>query len=174
MDLVRVERGQLVLVAATVIAIALVGILFAYLQLGYHPDVNGSSETTGEEAVALMDQSVHSAAAETAGAYEWDERTELVERTRAVLNDDIEALETSRIDEGIGYRVQYADAAASDWRGDVCDPSPGKRFGDCQPHGGVIVQERAGEAVLVAVAFDFRIVGPESTTDLTVVVEVGG
>ena len=39
---------------------------------------------------------------------------------------------------------------------------------------GVAVQERADEAVLLAVGFDVRIVGPDGETELTVVVIVGG
>ena len=37
-----------------------------------------------------------------------------------------------------------------------------------------MTQERAGEAVLLAVGFDVRIVGPDGETNLTMVVEVGG
>jgi len=173
MDLVRVERGQLVLVAAAVIAIALIGILFAYLQLGYHPDVDRSSEPTGEEAVSFLDRSVHSAAAETAGEYGWNERAALVAAVRSEIDDDIATLETARIKEGVGYRIQYARETATEWDGDVCRSEPGKRFGDCKPENGIIVQERAGEAVLVAVAFDVNVIGAETRTDLKIVVTVG-
>ena len=55
-----------------------------------------------------------------------------------------------------------------------CTTGDGKRFGDCEVHDGVVLQERAGESVLLAVAFDVRIVGPDGQTELVVVVEVGG
>lgn len=37
-------RGQLVLAAAVVIAIALVPVVIAYLQLGYHADIEASAD----------------------------------------------------------------------------------------------------------------------------------
>lgn len=35
--------------------------------------------------------------------------------------------------------------------------------------GGIVMRERAGEAVLLAVAFDVQVVGPEAETDILVV-----
>lgn len=172
MDLVRVERGQLVLVAAAVVAIAFIGVLFAYLQLGYHPDVDRSSAVDGDEAISFLDRSVHSATAEADGEYRWSEREALVSSVRATIDDDVETLETARIDEGVGYQVRYAHRAATEWDGQVCHSTPGKRFGSCQSNGGIIVQERAGEAVLVAVAFDVKVAGPETSADVTVVIAV--
>ena len=172
MALVRVTRGQFVLVAAAVIAIAFVPMLFAYLQLGYHPDITRSDEPTGEEAVAFLDRSVHGAATETAGEYGWGERAHLIDAVRSEVDADIEALETTRIEEGIGYRVRYNGSAIAD-RDTSCVSGPGRRFGECVSEDGVVVQERAGEAVLVAVAFDVRIVAPDRTVELTVVIEVG-
>jgi len=169
-----VKRGQLVLVAAAVIAIGLVPMLFAYLQLGYHPDTASDPEVSGEGAVAYLDRSVHRAARETAGEYEWGQRAAMADAVRATLDDDVDALETARLEEGVAYEVQYNGTAAEAWVDDNCDRGDGKRFGDCAVDDGVATQERAGEAVLLAVGFDVRAVGPDGETDLTVVIEVGG
>lgn len=175
MGLVRVDRGQLVLVAAAVIAIALTPILLAYLQLGYHPDVaDGSPDVSGSEAVAFLDRSVHSATASTAGDYQWDERDRMAEAVRAAIDSDVETLESSRLDAGVAYDVSYNSTAASEWTTEHCDTGPGKQFGECEIDGGIVLQERADEAVLLAVGFDVRVIGPDGETDLTVVVEVGG
>jgi len=175
MGLVRVERGQLVLVAAAIIAVGLAPVLFAYLQLGYHPDVErGSPDVTGAEAVDYLDRSVHDAAGTAAGKYGWAERTRKAAAVRDAVDDDIETLETSRLESGVVYDVAYDDAAAAEWASANCVSGDGKRFGDCEVDDGVVLQERAGEAVLLAVAFDMHVVGPDGETNLTVVIEVGG
>ena len=175
MGLVRVERGQLVLVAAAVVAIALVPVLFAYLQLGYHPDVGGTEPAvTGEEAVAYLDRSVHDATAATAGDYAWDDRERRAEAVREAVDGDVDTLEASRLEEGVAYDVSYNATAATEWAAGNCPRGPGRRFGECDVDGAVVLQERAGEAVSLAVAFDVRVVAPDGSADLTLVVEVGG
>ena len=156
----NVKRGQLVLVAAAVIAIGLVPMLFAYLQLGYHPDTASDPEVSSEGAVAYLDRSVHRAARETAGEYEWGQRAAMADAVRATLDDDVDALETARLEEGVAYEVQYNSTVAEEWVNDNWDRGDGKRFGDCAVDGGVVTQERTGEAVLLAVGFDICIVGP--------------
>ncbi|WP_411715927.1 hypothetical protein [Natronomonas sp.] len=170
----RVERGQLVLVAAAVIAIALVPILFAYLQLGFHPDVAGAPAPSGVEAESFLDRSTHDAAAATAGEYDWSQRSEMAAAVRDAIGNDIETLETTRLEEGVAYEVSYNDTAAAAWRSGNCERGDGRRFGACETDGGVVMQERAGEAVLLAVGFDVRVVGPRSEANLTLVIEVGG
>jgi hypothetical protein len=176
MGLVRVtgDRGQLVLVAAAVIAIGLAPVLFAYLQLGYHPDTDRQPEISGAESVAYLDRSVHDAAATTAGEYRWPAREAKAEAVRDELGGDIDTLETAALNEGRAREVRYNDTAASEWADANCESGPGKRFGDCVTDGGVVLQERAGEAVLVAVAFDVTLVGPDGESEMTVVTEVAG
>jgi len=174
MGLVRVDRGQLVLVAAAVVAIGLAPILLAYLQLGYHPDVTTEPDISGGTAVDYLDRSVHDAAAKTAGEYGWADRAAMADAVRDDVDDDLESLERSRLEEGVAYVVEYNRTVAGTWVDDNCVSGDGKRFGDCTVDGGVAMQERAGEAVLLAVGFDVRVVGPDGETELTVVVEVGG
>jgi hypothetical protein len=174
MGLVRVDRGQLVLVATAVVAIGLAPVLLAYLQLGYHPDVDQRPDVAGGQAVDYLDRSVHDAAAATAGEYAWRDRAAMAAAVRDRIDADVEILERTRLDEGVTYRVGYNDTAAEAWVGDHCVRGDGKRFGDCRVDGGVAMQERADEAVLLAVAFDVRVVGPQGESELAVVVEVGG
>jgi hypothetical protein len=174
MGLARVEDGQLVLVAAAVVAIGLAPILLAYLQLGYHPDVTTEPDVSGEEAVAYLDRSVHNAAAETAGEYRWSDREAMADAVRAELAGDLDALETARVDEGVAYLVEYNGTAADEWIDGHCHRGAGKRFGGCTVDDGVAMQERAGDAVVLAVGFDVRVVGSDGETALTVVIVVGG
>ncbi len=167
------DRGQLVLVAAAVIAIGLAPVLFAYLQLGYHPDTERQPEVTGEEAVAYLDRSVHDAAAATAGEYRWPARNGKAEAVRAEIGGDIDTLEAAALEEGIAREIRYNDSAAREWAATNCESGPGKRFGTCESLDGIVIQERANEAVLVAVGVDIEIVGPDGNTELTTVIEVG-
>lgn len=174
MGLVRVKRGQLVLVAAAVIAIGLAPMLLAYLQLGYHPDVARQPEVAGGTAVDYLDRSVHDAAAATAGEHEWRDRAAMATAVRDRIDADVDTLETTRVEDGVTYGVSYNGTAARAWVDDNCHRGSGTRFGACPVDGGVAMQERAGEAVLLAVAFDVRVVGPDRGSELTVVVPVGG
>jgi hypothetical protein len=90
------------------------------------------------------------------------------------IDDDVETLERARLEEGVTYLVSYNQTAAEAWVGDSCVRGDGKRFGDCTVDGGIAMQDRAGEAVLLGVAFDIRVVGPDGESESTVVVEVGG
>jgi hypothetical protein len=175
MGLVRLtgDRGQLVLVAAAVVAIGLAPVLFAYLQLGYHPDTERQPEIDGEEAVAYLDRSVHDAAAATAGEYDWTDREAKAEAVRAEIDGDVETLETAALEEGIARSVTHNDTAAREWAATNCESGAGKRFGACEANEGVVVQERADEAVLLAVGFDIEVVGPDGKTAVTVVIDVG-
>jgi len=174
MGLVRVDRGQLVLVAAAVIAIGLAPVLLAYLQLGYHPDAETRPDVSGGQAVDYLDRSVHDAAAATAGEYAWRDRAAMAAAVRDRIDADVETLERTRLEEGVTYRFGYNDTAAEAWLDGSCVSGDGKQFGDCTVDGGVAMQDRAGEAVLLAVAFDVRVVGPRSESDLTAVIGVGG
>lgn len=168
-----VDRGQLVLVAAAVVVIGLAPVLLAYLQLGYHPDVADEPEITGERAVEYLDRSVHRASAAHAGEYRWRDRRSMADAIRDDIDGDLETLERSRLESGVVYDVAYNASAASAWSERNCTAGDGKRFGPCETYDGVVVQERAGEAVLLAVAFDVSVVGPDGRSELTVVVEVG-
>lgn len=46
-----------------------------------------------------------------------------------------------------------------------------RRYGPCHPVRGIVIQERADETTLLAVAFDARVTGPRGVTELSVVVE---
>lgn len=168
------DRGQLVLVAAAVVAIGLAPVLLAYLQLGYHPDVADQPEVTGERAVEYLDRSVHRASAAHAGEYRWRDRRSMAEAVRDDIDGDIQTLERSRLESGVAYDVTYNASVASVWSDRHCRSGDGKRFGPCETDDGIVQQERADEAVVLAVTFDVTVIGPDSETELTVVVEVGG
>jgi len=169
---VRGDRAQLVLVAAAVVAIALAPVVLAYLQLGYHPDVQASAEY--EEPLAdaerFLGRAVHEAG--TGIDRDWSARSAAVTAVRDRLRPRLAALEQSRLDEGIAYEVAYAESAAGDWATANCPGGSGKRFGGCEAERGVVVQERAGETTVLAVALEVRATTERGRYETTVVVPV--
>jgi hypothetical protein len=173
----RPDRGQLVLAAAAVIALTLAPIAFAYLQLGYHPDVAASTDYDGhgENARRFLERATHEAGANATGAYAWSDHERAVDAVRRDLAPRLETLNASQVEEGVAYGAAIDGDAASAWVAENdCPDGPGREFGDCRAVRGVVVQERAGETVVVAAAFDVDVTTPNGRRDLTLVVRVVG
>ncbi|PSQ00961.1 hypothetical protein BRC94_04715 [Halobacteriales archaeon QS_5_70_17] len=170
----RRERAQLVLAAAAVVAVALAPAVVAYLQLGYHADVRASGEYDAPlgNAERVLERAVHAAGTNATGV-PWEERTGAVERTRSELAGPVERLEASRVEAGTAYAVAYNATAADRWAEANCPRGPGRQFGDCRAVDGVVVQERAGETTVLAVAFDVRVTTDRGRREATLVVRVG-
>lgn len=169
------DRGQMVLAAAAVLALALVPLGFAYLQLGYHEDVAASTapETPGSETVRLLERAVYDAGDEATG-HPWAGREGAVRRVNASLSDREGEIEAAQVDRGVAVQIERNASAATTWAATNCPSGPGRLFGDCEAIGGIVVQERADETHLLAVAYDLRIVDDRGETALTVVIRAGG
>jgi hypothetical protein len=168
-----------VLVTAAVIALALVPMAVAYLQLGYHADVRATSEpaTTGDEAVRVLERAVHNASATVAEErYDWagPDRDRALDRARRLLADDTRTLEASRVTEGVAYDVRENATAAGQWATSRDNTGPAREFGPYRTDGGLVSQNRAGQTHLVAVAFDVHVTTERGTTRLTVIVRSYG
>ena len=171
------DRGQLVLAAAAVIAIALAPVVFAYLQLGYAGDVEatrGYADPAGN-AERVLSQAVHEASAGVPEHHPWRERADAVDEVRAALEPRIATLEAARVERGTAVQVAYNDTAARAWlRSGRCPGGPNRRFGDCSADRGVVVQDRAGRTHVVAVAVDVRVTTRDGRTRATFVLPVVG
>lgn len=154
------ERGQLVLVAAAVAALALVPVAAAYLQFGYAPGVADVDEDHGERVTRVLDRVADDAAEAGTGA-SWTDRERAVERVEAALASRLTAVERARLGDGVVVNVTLDGALAERV---ACPGGAGRSFGACEVRRGVLVQERAGETVVVAVAFDVRVTTPAGTT----------
>lgn len=170
------ERAQLVLAAAAMVAVALAPVVMAYLQLGYHADVTASEgyDAPGRNAERVLSRAVHDAASGAAGEFAWDERAAAVAAVRADLKPRVDALRSSRVESGTAYQVGYDQSAAEAWADANCPGGPDRQFGDCEARRGVVVQERAGETHVLAVAFDVRVTTRRESMALTLVVESVG
>jgi len=160
------DRGQLVLVAAAVAALALVPVVAAYLQFGYAPAVADVDGDHGAHVARSLDRLVDDAAEEATGT-DWENREAAVGRMRDVLAPQVRTLERARLGRGVAVNVTENATLA----GTVgCPSGDGRAFGACETVGGVVVQERAGETVVVAAAFDVRVTTPDGTTRFSKVV----
>lgn len=169
------DRGQLVLLTAAAVAIALVALLFAYLGLAYAGDVDATraDDAPGRDLDQALDRGVVNATDVTAGRYRWSARAAAADAFRAAIRPDLRTLETARASDGVIVTIDYAPAIARSWADASCPDGRNRAFGPCEATGGVVVQKRAAEAVIVAAAFDLLIVGEDGKTRLTLVITVG-
>lgn len=157
----REDRGQLVLVAAAVAALALVPVVVAYLQFGYAPAVADVDGDQTERIARTLDRVVDDGA-EVATGEQWADREAAVADAKQTLAPRLDDLETSRLRDGVAVNVTYDDGLASQV---ACPGGDGRSFGDCESLGGVVVQQRDGETVVVAVAFTVRVTTPDETAE---------
>lgn len=164
------RRGQLVLVAAAVVALALVPVVAAYLQLGYAPGSGTTVEPRpGADAARLLSRAV--ARAPVVADHDWADRAEGIAGVRDALAPRLEALRTARLAGGTATVVSYAPDVADSWAASRCPAGPNRQFGACRASDGIVVQERDGHTHLVAVAFAVRVVSESRTATVTVVAE---
>ncbi len=166
------ERGQLVLVAALALALALVALGVAYLQLGYHDDIATTEQDSAQQLERTLDQAVHEAAADVPETYRWSERDTAVETLRDELNATTETLETSRLSDGHVYRITVNETHADQWVAENCPDDANRQFGGCDASDGVTVQERNDQTHVLAVTFDLAITTPDGETSATIAVEI--
>lgn len=171
MGVVRVSRsdrrGQLVLAAAALVAVALIPVVAAYLQLGGAAAAHDTAAVRpGTHAQTVLSRSVARTESDLPASYAWRERDAAVDALRDALSPRLDALRESRLTDGTAYVVSYDDAGATAWAADSCPGGPNRQFGPCRTDGGVVVQERDGRTHVVAVAFRVRVVGPDGRATL--------
>lgn len=156
------RRGQLVLLAAAALAVALVPMALAYLQLGYDHDVH--SATVDDQILSdterTLQRALDDAAAPIPAQYDWSRRTAAVTAVRSRLNGTLATLDTSRLAAGTVLQVSYDRSRAKAWAGTQCPGGPARQFGACRADRAVVVQERAGQTHVLAVAVEIRVTTP--------------
>jgi hypothetical protein len=168
------DRGQVVLVAAAVVAVALLSMTVAYAQLGYDADRRGAGARVAP--VSEIDQgltgSLRTAAREARHRTDdrsWRDHRAVARRVTESLRSDIDRLERAHAAERRSLSIELQDTAATQWARSRCPDARGRDFGPCRTIGGIVLQKRAGETVVVAAAFRIRIVSPAESTTLTTV-----
>lgn len=164
------ERGQFVLLAGVVVALALLAMLTAYVQLGYHDDVSGGSvDRPVENGQRFLERATHRSARELRGEYDWRQRGPAVTAVRDRLRPELATLERSRLGDGVVYGTAYNQTVAAQWARANCPSGSARQFGPCEADRGVVVQERDDRTLVRAVAYDLTVTTDESETRLTIV-----
>lgn len=168
----RPSRGQLVLAAAAVAALAFVPVLAAYLQFGYAGDVHAATghADPGRDARHVLDRAVDRATPGLPAEYAWAERSATATAFRAGVADRSRGLDTPP-DAGGGpvFTVTWNASAARDWTAANCPGGRGRAFGDCSTDRGVVLQNRGGRTHVVAAAFDVSAAATEGSSSFTLV-----
>jgi len=165
------RRGQLVLLSGVVVALALLAMLAAFLQLGYGGDAATDGDGRVTDAGAYLQRVTHDAASDLRGEYAWSEREQAVRELEQRLESDLATLERARAESGVVTTASFNRTAAGRWAADNCPSGPARDFGPCRVDEGVVVQERDGRTLVLAVAYDLTVATERSTTRLTTVVE---
>nr|WP_284007491.1 hypothetical protein [Halomicroarcula sp. YJ-61-S] len=112
------QRGQLVLVAAILVAVAVAPLVLAALQLGYHEDVRATADHDEPTAATLrvLDRAVPVASANVPGEYGWARRRGAVSAVRGDLAPTLDRLRTGRVRDGTVRNVSYNTTAAAAWQ----------------------------------------------------------
>jgi hypothetical protein len=159
-------------VAAGLIAVALVPMLTAYLQLGYGADVRTTADDRSPtaDAIRVLEGSVEDVAVDVPGNYDWGDRDDAADAVRSRLTAHIETVETALVDDGVVRSIAYNASLATAVADTECPGGPNRRFGNCSADGGVVLQERAGDAHVVGVALDVSSSTDDGRSSVTVVV----
>jgi len=165
------RRGQLVLLSGVVVALALVAMLAAFLQLGYGGDAASTADEHLADADAYLQRVTHHVASDLRGEYSWGERERAVRAFHRGVEPQLATLERARATSGVAATVAFNDTAAGRWAAANCPGGPAREFGPCRADDGVVVQERDGRTLVLAVAYDLSVVTEQSRTRLTTVVE---
>lgn len=170
------RRGQLVLVAATVVAVALVPLVLASLQLGYHDDVRATATDDAPTADTLraLDRAVAATSTDVPSRYPWGANGSAVTHVRNDLRPRIARLRSAQVSDGVYHDVTYNASAADAWRTNRCPGGRGRQFGSCVVDRGVVVQNRANRTHVLAVGFDVTTSTDRGETTVTVVVRPVG
>ncbi|WP_276273930.1 DUF7261 family protein [Haloarcula litorea] len=170
------RRGQLVLVAAALVAVALAPLVLAFLQLGYHDDVRATADYGGATGptVRSLERAVASESAGIPGEYAWAERGAAVTHLRTELAPRVSRLESARVERGTAVRIEYDRPTAAAWASTNCPGGPDRQFGDCVADRGVVVQDRLGRTHVLAVAITVTATTDRGETAVTIVVRPAG
>jgi hypothetical protein len=147
----------MVLLAAVAVAVALAPLLFAYLQLGYHPEVAEPRSDHARDVERTLERELVDATAGVPGTYGWSDRTAAARTVRTRLAPTFEALNRSAVARSTLIQVSYNRSLAHRWAAANCPGGPDRQFGPCEVDGGIVLQERAGRTHVIAVGVDVRI-----------------
>jgi len=165
------RRGQMVLLAAVAIGVALVPMVLAYLQLGYHAEPGAPSPDHARSAERTLERALVNASGGIPARYPWSDRAAAVTVVRDRIGSTQRSLNRSALGRGTALQVSFNATVTTHWASASCPSGRGREFGPCEADRGVVVQERVGRTHVAAAGFDVVVVTPDGETRLWTVVE---
>jgi hypothetical protein len=161
-----------VLLAGATVALALVPMAAAYLQLGYQADLEaGTDRPSLAEVDATLARGLNAASAGVPAGYNWTDRGAAVEAVSRTLTDWLRALE--RAPRGRVLDTDFDNRTATRLAARDCPGGPSRAFGPCVARGGLVLQERANRTHVLAAAIEVRALGRGAGLNATLVSTVG-
>jgi uncharacterized iron-regulated membrane protein len=163
----------MVLLAGVVVALALIAMLVAYMQLGYHADVTsaGVDENAVGDGQSYLERTTHDTARALRGEYAWSERGQAVTAARNRIEPQLAELQRANVESGRAVTVTFNQTVAQRWTNRNCPGGRGREFGSCEVDRSVVVQERDGRTLVLAVGYDLEVTTDSERSRLSLVVE---
>jgi len=170
------RRGQLVVLAALALALALVPMTLAYLQLGYDDDVEATTvtEETTEDVRRTLQRALVDATADVPAHHQWADRAAAATSVRDRLRPTRRSVTTTSADRTGAVTITANGTRAGTWASANCPSGPGRDFGPCEHDGGLVLQERAGQTHVLAFAVDLTVTMEDTERSTTMVIPVLG
>lgn len=166
------SRAQLVLLAGATVALALVPMAAAYLQLGYQADADAGAERGPLSAAnASLARGLDAASDGVPAAYNWSERASAANAVRRDLTGWLRAVEGAQRSRAL--LASFDNRTAARLAARRCPGGPARSFGRCVARDGVVLQERANRTHVVAAAVGVRVLGDRARLNATLVPTVG-
>jgi len=164
----------MVVLAALALALALVPMTLAYLQLGYDGDAEATTVTDDrtEDVRRTLQRALADATADVPARYDWGERDAAAVEVRDRLRPTIRSVTTTSTDSTGAVTITSNETRTGVWASRHCPTGPGRDFGPCEAGGGLVVQERAGQTHVVAFAVDVTVTTEDTERATTMVLTV--
>lgn len=168
------DRGQLVLVAAGVVAVALLAMLLAFAAVDAGTGAPDRTSTVdGERVRAALERAVANATESVPRNHRTSERA-VRDRVDRTLAGDVTRLREEWAAAGAAVSVSRNRSVAATRARTACPSGPNRQFGSCRADAGVVTQRRAGEWHVVAVVWDVRVTSERRHLTVTVTVRPTG
>jgi hypothetical protein len=168
------NRGQVVLMAAGVAAVALLAMVVAFAQLGLSATASPPDPVLDLDAVSdSLRVTTTAHVFDNAGQFRWSERSTAVSALQDQLRPDIKRLERTTMANGRGISIKM-NATVPQQLHLTCPEGTDKQFGNCLIVDGVVIQERAGETTVIAVSYDIEVISPVERSYARVVIRIPG
>lgn len=159
------SRGQLVLLTSGVVAVALVLIFMAYIQLGYAGDQQVNQKQPGSDALEAVEMAAHQAKVNVTHSNQENTTEQFIKD----FDQKVDTIEQSKQDSSVIYRITRNNTAATT----AVEKYNTQKSADLSTSNGVITRE-AKQDQIIGIGVDIHVTTPTSTSKTTTIIETKG